>query len=173
MSFGLSVTDFLTCACVAYKLCQGFKNAPAECATFTQALHTFAFVLKQMAPGELSNPDESIQRPFAGRTEYEQFFNDCIHLLCVQISGMRESDLLNLGTLQDLDANLDARLLEIGVNRPENDRRMYWSFDSFQARRKQSIAALKVPDYRLHISRQMEKQITFATMHLRYGYFVR
>ena len=81
MSFGFSVTHFLTCGQLAYQLYMVFKKAPKQCAQFAKDLQHFSHEIEHTA-GLVTNHRSSLTQ--SDHHILTLPVEDCAQLLCVR-----------------------------------------------------------------------------------------
>lgn len=137
MSFGFSVSDFVYCAHIAYKLSVEFKEAPGACRSFRNELVLFHQTLleTQSLLGKKKNDlDDSVQAMLATSAYI------CKELLYVQILGYKNvpNDLQSLtyDTLPMFDTYI------FGLRRRFGERKFAKKIPQFQSAISSRINAL-------------------------------
>ena len=143
MSFGFSVTDFVTCGQLAYKLYQEFRDAPGECAAFVRELSVFSTLVLHMGNLEAAGLGPT------SRASLEQFALECKGLLIMKILGFSEipRDALKI----------DDQIVDIEHLVPWEKRR------GLSRRHAQFAQAIKLPKHRKYLNAQVAKMTAFAT----------
>ena len=97
MSFGLSVSDFITCSQLAHKIYHEFKDAPGECKAFAKELLSFPQILLKVEEATKTSSDHVRDETLQAYAE------ECKELLYVQILGLVKTPHETGQTPVDLD----------------------------------------------------------------------
>ncbi len=140
MSFGFSVSDFIYCAQLAYKLSVEFKEATGACRHFTKELLVFHQILLK-TQSLLENKKHDLDG--SGQTMLAASAHSCKELLYVQILGCKNvpTDIASL-TFDNLPMFYEQGRFLQGLRRKLGERNFYKKIPEFQAAISARIDAL-------------------------------
>ena len=157
MSFGFSVSDIIGCARLAYRLYDGFKQAPGACQDFARDLLLFYNVLMktkstiELEVGHLNHPDKAA---------LSACLDSCKELLYVQIMGIHKvpEDLEDVGYDKDDPQPGFVKYLIYGGTA--------YRFSGWSQKLEQRKLASRIPKFQRAISAHVEKLNTLLVLYV-------
>lgn len=164
MSFGFSVTDFMTLGGLALKLYDEFREAPGACRAFANELLSFHRVLDKLGR------DLQDDSAFLGASDYAALkacADSCKELIYVQIFGAAcvPTTLRTYGTTPAISASHENMILQRG---PDGDDRFLRAWRKKWGERK---FAARIPELQRAVTAHIQSLTAFVVLNVRYVHF--